>query len=203
MADENNSDKHKKKRSPASTKHELQESEFIARLVPDPTAIPSLTVLGGYLGKSPTEGRWRLYLNTKLNLYVDIAERDIVLSQSLATEQAPLGAVRVWVRSNATLSYTSVTSRQVQAEFLQGSIMGGFGSSPAAVPAAIAASLRASRVRISIDRCPSDPGSTCEDVCTTTRQLCGETIDCGGTSVDTCITDEGCITVPGCRSDHC
>jgi hypothetical protein len=190
MAAPNSPDKPRNKPS-GNPKRELKESEFVAELVPDPAQARSFTLLVGYLGKSPEEGYWRLYLNTKLNQYVDIVENDIVRSQPLPTEQSSLGAVRLWIKSNAQLSYTRVTSRQIQAEFLQGSIMRGFTPSLAGVPATIMAALRSSRGRLSINFCPTDPHSTCEDVCVATHQACFS-FGCAE------MTDD-----PGCTADAC
>jgi len=193
MAGPNNPNKGKDKPS-KNPKLRLEENQFVAELVPDPANLRPFTVFVGYLGKSPQEGYCRLYLSAKLNRYVDISENDIIRSQSLRTEQSSLGAVRLWVQSNAQLSYTRVTSRQVQAEFLQGSILRAFTPSPTSVPAAIVSALRSTGRRYdSINYCPTDPGSTCEDVCVATHQACYT-----GTFGCPEMTDD-----PGCTADAC
>ena len=105
---------------------ELRQDELIEKLVPDPAAPPDVIVLVGFLGKSSRAGYVRLYLTPKLNDYFEIPEKDVILTQSLATELNPLGGTIVWVRREAELLHTRTTPAQAQAEFLQGGITSGF-----------------------------------------------------------------------------
>jgi hypothetical protein len=62
----------------------LEQHPFVEALVPDPSqGPPNATVLRGFLGKSTTEGVWRLYLTAALDEYVEIPEADILHSRQL------------------------------------------------------------------------------------------------------------------------
>src|SRR6266404_8039273 len=105
----------------------LKEDEVIARLVPDPAVPADVIRMTGYLGKSVRRGYWRLYRTLELNNYLEIAEDDIVHSQSLASqEDSSRGGTLLWVRRDAILHHTRTESRQAQAELLKGDITGGF-----------------------------------------------------------------------------
>jgi hypothetical protein len=93
----------------------------VKALVPDPAVVPpSVAVLTGYLGQSTAPDRWRLYLTPALDCYVDIsADKILHTSQSPGTQ-----GTRVWVPRNLELEYTRIISVEVQAGFLQGSIVG-------------------------------------------------------------------------------
>jgi hypothetical protein len=180
MAEPKNPNNPKDQRQ-SSAKQELQESELVVKLVPDPSQQQPVVVLSGFLGRSPEAGHWRLYLTAALNEYVEMPEVSIVHSQSLKPNQSSLGVITVWVRSDTPLRYTRITSRQIQAEFLHGSIMSRVIPTAVGLPPAVLSYFKNFRGRqFSVNFCPSDVGSTCEDVCTATRQLCGQTIDCTG-----------------------
>ena len=102
------------------------QDELINNLVSDPSQTPDTKVLVGFLGKSNRAGYLRLYLTPELNSHVEIAQDDLLHSQSLATAENPLGGTMVWVRSDADLIYTRSEKRQAQADFLQGDITSGF-----------------------------------------------------------------------------
>jgi hypothetical protein len=114
------------RRLDGSSERGLKEDDIISRLVPNATVPAEVTALEGFLGKSASAGFWRLYRTLELNDYVEIAEGDIVYSQSLATPKQPLRGSMVWVKRDAPLRHTRTETRQVQAELLQGDITGGF-----------------------------------------------------------------------------
>src|SRR5438445_7994483 len=100
----------------------LDEHALVKALVPDPSqGPPNATVLQGFLGKSPTNGVWRLYLSSALDEYVEIPEEDILHTQELPDGQGTL----VWVPKSLNLQHVKTQSQQVQAEFLSGSIAAG------------------------------------------------------------------------------
>src|SRR5437660_10883651 len=100
----------------------LDEHALVKALVPDPSqGPPNATVLQGFLGKSPTDGVWRLYLTSALDEYVEIPEGDILHTQELPDGQGTL----VWVPKSLNLQHVKTQSQQVQAEFLSGSIAAG------------------------------------------------------------------------------
>lgn len=77
------------------------------------------TVRGFTLGKSPDEGRWRLYVNTELTHFFELERKDVLHAAELKT-----GQTTVWVRREARV--TETTSRTLPVEFLQGEIRRGF-----------------------------------------------------------------------------
>jgi hypothetical protein len=110
-----------------SSRADLKQDPLVDKLRPDPSQpAPDVASLVGFLGKASGSGRWRLYLSAELNEFVEIAEADIVASESIATERNPLGGTRLWIKRDAKLPYTRIESRQVQAEFLQGKITENF-----------------------------------------------------------------------------
>jgi hypothetical protein len=193
---------------------ELRPEALVERLVPDPAAPSPSTPLVGFLGRSTEEGRWRLYLTTAFDQYVEFDERDVRHSEPLSSSETSLGGTRVWLRQGASVQHTRVQSRQVQAEFLAGSIASMHLSS--AMP-----SLGTSRVAGALRACASlrivcDPQSI--DVCRTERfdetlnrhiPACqsdgfgcgGGSIGCGDTQVNSTICPSGpfvCGASAGC-----
>src|SRR2546427_304265 len=80
----------------------LDEHALVKALVPDPSqGPPNATVLQGFLGKSPTNGVWRLYLSSALDEYVEIPEEDILHTQELPDGQGTL----VWVPTSLNVQH--------------------------------------------------------------------------------------------------
>ena len=70
----------------------LKEDDLVRALVPDPSAAPEdAVVLSGFLGRSPAEGHWRIYGSPDLGGWVEVDEADILHSQPLPPDEAPLG----------------------------------------------------------------------------------------------------------------
>jgi len=107
----------------ASNEDGLQEDELVRRLIPDPSKpSPDVVTVVGYLGKSPARNMWRVYLSPALDEYIEFAQEDIVETQSLKSDPNPLGGTVVWLKRGTTVRHIRTTSRQTQAEFLQGDI---------------------------------------------------------------------------------
>ena len=100
----------------------LKEDEVIARLVPDPAAPPDVMAMVGFLGRSTRPKFWRVYRTLDLKDYTEIAEGDIVQSESLKSELQPLGGTVIWVKSGARLQNTRSESSVAEADFMQGEI---------------------------------------------------------------------------------
>src|SRR6266403_3300767 len=100
----------------------LKEDEIIARLVPDPAAPPDVIAMVGYLGKSGRPKFWRVYSTLSLKEYTEVAEDDIVQSQSLKSDRQPLGGTVIWVKSGARLQNSRNESAVAEADFMQGEI---------------------------------------------------------------------------------
>lgn len=105
-------------------KPDLEENELVRRLTSDRSRSANLTVLRGYLGKSDREGYWRLYPTPDMKDFIEIAETDIVHSESLETRDNPLGGTMIWVNSDAEIIRTQTDRLGAQAGFLSGSVMG-------------------------------------------------------------------------------
>ena len=103
-----------------------------AGAAPPPTGVRAIS---GYLAKGTQEGQWRLYLTADFNEYLTINEKDIVASELLATDADPVAPHVVWVKADANLQHTTVQSKQVQAQFLSGSLASQFDASVQGTPA--------------------------------------------------------------------
>jgi hypothetical protein len=166
----------------------LSEDAFVEKLVPDPSQPPTPTVvLEGLLGKSASEGYWRLYLTSKLNRYAEFREEDVLHREPIPKEQPPLvglEATKVWIRRDAQIQYTRTESRRVQAEFLGGGLTESLRAEmprqpgPQPTPPVVQPSLLfgcgASRVQVCpswVDACPTMRGLDCQqsllDACAT------------------------------------
>lgn len=106
----------------SGTGSQLRQDALVDKLVPDPSQHGQLVVIFGFLGKGAQEGIWRLYLTPQLDEYVEFPARAIAHSQAIPREQSPFGGTHVWLRPDVNLKHTLVSSRQVQADFLQGGI---------------------------------------------------------------------------------
>lgn len=104
---------------PQPKKPNLQPDPVVDALMADPTqGPPGTTVLTGFLGKSPNEGKWRLYLDPGLTEYVEVPEADIKHSETLPDASG----TSIWVLSTTPLTHVRTQTQDVQAEFLGGAI---------------------------------------------------------------------------------
>jgi hypothetical protein len=101
---------------------EQNPDDLAAELVPDPTKLPDVVVLRGYLGESTRAGFSRLYVNLNFTEYVEVADEDVLARRSLAANQDPLSGTVLWVKRNATLLRAAVCLAQEYAAFLHGEI---------------------------------------------------------------------------------
>lgn len=103
----------------------MKPDQIVERLVPDPTNIPDVRVLAGFLGKTNRKNHWRLYLTTNLTNYVEFDQDDVVHSEQLEGDEYPLGGTVIWINRDANLQHMQLTSREAQADFLQGRMRAG------------------------------------------------------------------------------
>jgi hypothetical protein len=173
----------------------LEPDPIVEALVPDPAqGPPDATVLFGYLGKSTTDGIWRLYLDRALTRWVEIPDAEI-----LHSEQDERGT-RVWVPKTLDLRYVRVESSEMQAGFLTGSIVERrLAAAAAAFPSV--AGLTPSPLCLPSPYCPSQidrcPTPQCTLRCPTPR-CPSQTGPC--LSYDVCLSDVRC---PSESSGHC
>lgn len=100
----------------------MKADPIIECLVPDPSQVPDVRLISGLLGKAAKDGYWRIYLNPNLTSYVEFCEKDVVHTEQFDREKRLLGGTAVWVKREANLKRIQETSREAQADFLQGSI---------------------------------------------------------------------------------
>jgi hypothetical protein len=101
---------------------DLKPDGLVEHLAPDPSALPDVQILVGFLGKSVRAGCWRLYTTAVLNEYVEFTEDDLVHHRSLSPDESQLGGTVVWLKRGTNLQRTRMASREAQADFLQGAI---------------------------------------------------------------------------------
>ena len=123
--------------------NEPKQDPLIEAIMPEPTPDPpGVAVLTGYLGKSTTPNHRRLYLSRTLDRYVDLPADQILHTTQLADDDG----TRVWVPKNLQLNYVRTVSAQVQASFLQGSILRTYRPLPGSEVARAAALARRRRL---------------------------------------------------------
>lgn len=105
-----------------SPKQPLTPDSLVNHLRPETgTAKPTIQ-LTGWLGRGTEEGTWNLYLNPKLDEYVQFSEQDVVYSQSIPADYSPLGGTIVWLRPETPVRHVTVAALQAEADFLSGGI---------------------------------------------------------------------------------
>jgi hypothetical protein len=106
----------------------IEPHPLVEALAPDPSKPPERSIkLFGYPGRSAEPDATRLWLDLDLSSYVDVPNNSILYSETLAENQGTI----VWVRADAQLRYSSVSSHTAQAEFLAGAIATGhLGAAP-------------------------------------------------------------------------
>lgn len=115
---------------------EKRRDDLAAELVPDPTKLPDLVVLRGYLGTTTRKGFSRLYVDVSFSAFVEVADDDVVARRSLAADQDPLGVTVLWVKRNATVLRATIGAAEQQAAFLKGGITSALRQSRMELPAA-------------------------------------------------------------------
>lgn len=89
---------------------------FIQARVSDPSVpVPPSLALSGLFGDSDRSGRHRLYLNTRLDYYVEFSDADVLVVESIGPDLPPfvgLDATRVTLVRDAHVDY--VRSRTVE-----------------------------------------------------------------------------------------
>jgi hypothetical protein len=162
----------------------LAPDDLVDRLVPDPSRVEPRVCLTGFLGRAAAEGVWRLYLSKNFDEYVEFAESDVV-----HTEDGAPGTT-VWLPVGTTVRHTRVSARQVQAEFLQGSLTSRFmpSSGLLALQGRAAAGTGAACTRNYV--CSTNPHIP---ACQLETEVCGS-IECGPNTGAIC--DTGAFVCP-------
>ena len=110
----------------ADGRNGLRQDQFVEEVMPDPSdPAPPMVVFAGLLGKSTTDGSWRLYFTEELDLYIEFKEDDVLKTKQIPGEHSGLGfeSTKVWMRSDATTEINFRTqSLQVSSLLTQGLI---------------------------------------------------------------------------------
>ncbi|HCG00868.1 MAG TPA: hypothetical protein DEV93_10040 [Chloroflexi bacterium] len=93
----------------------MTPDEIVGRVVEDPSNPNARKVDGAYLGNSSREGYWRLYLNSRFDLYLEFRKEDTLDAQRQST-----GRITVWVKPGTRVQTTRTSS--IPVEMLQGPI---------------------------------------------------------------------------------
>jgi hypothetical protein len=102
----------------------LTEDDLVEGLAPDPGSLPDARQVSGWLGRSTRSDRWRVYLTPELNRFLEFSRAEILHHRRLTMSDVPLGGTLVWIRREAEVVETWTGSRQGQARFLEGDLMG-------------------------------------------------------------------------------
>jgi hypothetical protein len=99
----------------------FEQDPHVDQLRPEPSTPPSdVVILEGLAGKSDREGWARLYFNRTLTYYAEFRREDIVFTEAIPPEQAPmvgLKATRVGIKKDAVIEYTRTTRAKAADEF--------------------------------------------------------------------------------------
>jgi len=105
----------------------LNTDVLVEHLVADPSRIPDVTVLTGFLGPTSQPGHHRLYTNLQLDQFYEIADEDILHTEQRDPGRSSPAGTTVWVRREATIKHCVVgKARQMQAGFLKGALAAKF-----------------------------------------------------------------------------
>jgi hypothetical protein len=99
----------------------LREHELAKKLVRDGKPVDYLTIRG-YVGKSDSEDKVRLYLNKEFNDYVQIKKSDILHAEEISQEELEFGGTCIWLDKDAEITKVKTQSKKQQARFMAGEI---------------------------------------------------------------------------------
>jgi hypothetical protein len=180
----------------------FEQDPHVDQLRPEPSAPPSdVVILEGLAGKSDREGWARLYFNRELTYYAEFRREDIVFTEAIPPDQAPmvgLKATRVGIKKDAVIEYTRSTRAKAGDEFdldVQFATRLGRAAQPLQP-----FTINADCLSQPFGGCNTDPGQTCFDCLTQQFTICR-----GATCVDNCETKwntcDTCQTQ--CNEDTC
>jgi hypothetical protein len=79
----------------------MADTNFVSKLVKDPSALPRLAYVVGYLGKASREKSVRIYFDPSLASYVDVGENTIRHQEDVEGGGLPKGALHLWIEADA------------------------------------------------------------------------------------------------------
>jgi hypothetical protein len=78
-------------------------SGFVSKIVSDPSKVPGVMLLTGYMGDAAQEDRRRLYVTPDLSQWIDIPADSVLHVAQMPGPENWLEAVMVWVKQDAQL----------------------------------------------------------------------------------------------------
>lgn len=176
----------------------FDQDPLVDQLRPEPSAPPSdAVILDGLAGKSDREGWARLYFNRALTYYAEFRREDILFTEAIPPDQAPMvgvKATRVGIKKDAVIEYTRTTRAAAPDEFDLDVRLG-------------AAAQRAAQPNVpdSFFDCPATIGIECptQPFGCATDQTCGcgtQRTQCFCPTDNTCRTDCDQATCDTCRT---
>jgi len=93
--------KESKTEAPASgavpKRHAIWRDRWVSELVRDPDKIPETVLIAGYLGDSPDENAVRVFLDSQLQLAIDVPADSIAHREEISRTFSPLGGSYLWI----------------------------------------------------------------------------------------------------------
>jgi hypothetical protein len=94
----------------------LVENPVIGWLVDHPSAVPDYVVVRGWLGRSPVQNVWRIYLNIHLTEYLEVAAADVKRAEQHQEWTA------VWINRDANVRRITRRPQDPETAYLSGGI---------------------------------------------------------------------------------
>jgi hypothetical protein len=171
---------------------EINEDPLVQQLVRDP-AKPGAKLFSGYVGRSTSEGSWRLYLSLAFDDYLEFRESDIVHVETVGGKGGSQAGAWVWLSPDAAVQHIRGEHRGMQGEFLGGDISKRFlHASPGGTVGLASPLFPALPQTFSVTACatcPTDDGAhTCFPAVCTLATSCYTTVPidrgCGGRLIE-------------------
>lgn len=183
---------------------------FVAARISNPgeAAKPTLQ-LAGLLGDSDREGFRRLYLNTRLDYYLEFRTADVLAIESVSPDQLPfvgLDATRITLPQGASVDYVRTRRSSSEDDFAldpAAARIGGLGGNGGIFQTEVDTILQ------SINTCGfCDPSlwGPCVDTLATCPATCDTCVTCGAAcrTIQTCLSCDGtCATCFTCGQATC
>jgi hypothetical protein len=99
----------------------LQESAFIAKIVKDSRNPPRLRQIAGFIGAASDLERTRIYLDSNLLNWVEVATDDILHVESTKIEGLPPSSV-IWMHANTTITESSRETKDDARSYFGGAL---------------------------------------------------------------------------------
>ena len=113
---------------PAEKGSRIRLDELTSKIVGDPNSPSEAQLVIGFLGESSEPDHTRIYWDAALSSYIDAATTDILHSEALPKELSPLGGSYIWLRREASVFFSGITSERRKAKFLEGPLAAAYGA---------------------------------------------------------------------------